>query len=145
MPCTQVIASLPASKHRLQVYRDAQAKDPISSQIMKYCRDGWPRRSQTVPDIHLSQQAQSKLTVAKEFLLYGSHIVVSITLQSETLRKIRHGHQGVQRCRFRASNSVWWPGISTQIKTMVEQCPECAKYSKPHHEPMISSILPDYP
>ena len=33
----------------------------------------------------------------------------------------------------------------TQIKAIVEQCPECAKYSKPHCEPMISSTLPDYP
>ena len=47
------------------IYRDAQAKDPICSQIMKYCRDGWPRRSQAMSDIHPYQQAQIKLIVAK--------------------------------------------------------------------------------
>ena len=82
-----VVASLPANKHRLQEYRDAQAKDTICSQIMKYCRDGWPRRSQTVPDIHPYQQAQSKLTVAKELLLYSSRIVVP---SSQLLYNQRH-------------------------------------------------------
>ena len=37
-----VIASLPASLERLQVYKSAQAKDNICQQISTYCKEGWP-------------------------------------------------------------------------------------------------------
>ena len=35
--------------------------------------------------------------------------------------------------------------MSSQIKVKVESYPECVKYSIQHHEPMIQSVLPDYP
>ena len=137
-----IISSLPASQHRLQEYQNAQAQDPVCTQIYKYCRDGLPSRSQTPSDIHLYRQARNKLSVVNDLLLYSSRIVIPSILQPETLKKIHQGHQGIQRCRLRASMSVWWPGMSTQIKAIVEQCPECAK---PHCEHMVSSTLPDYP
>ena len=34
--------SLPADKDRLQVYRQAQASDNICSNLICYCRSGWP-------------------------------------------------------------------------------------------------------
>ena len=42
-------------------------------------------------------------------------------------------------------SSVWWLKMSGQIREMVQTCPDCAKYSTPPREPMISSTLPDYP
>ena len=66
-------------------------------------------------------------------------------LQRQTLQKIHTGHQGIQTCRLRAKPSVWWPGISLTIDTMVKQCNICAKYQKPRSEPMLYSPLPDFP
>ena len=91
-----IISSLPASQHRLQEYRNAQAQDPVCTQINRYCRDGWPSRSQTPSDIRPYRQARNKLSVVKDLLLYGSRIVIPSLLQSETLRKIHQGHQGIQ-------------------------------------------------
>ena len=66
-------------------------------------------------------------TIGGKLLLYGRRIVVSKVLQRETLHKIHYGHQGIVRCRLRAAESVWWPGLPEQIKTMIQQCPECLR------------------
>ena len=65
--------------------------------------------------------------------------------QKETLQKIHQHHQGIQRCRQRANTSVWWPGLSSQIEKMVEQCRYCAKENAQHKEPLMPTALPDYP
>ena len=66
-------------------------------------------------------------------------------MQASTLEKLHEGHQGIQRCRLRAQESVWWPGISSQIKDKIQRCPTCAELAINPVEPMIPSSLPDRP
>ena len=65
-------------------------------------------------------------------------------LQKEILSKIYEGHQGIQKCRLRASMSVWWPEISKHIKDLIQQCPTCVKESSPSKESLIPIDLSDY-
>ena len=67
------------------------------------------------------------------------------SLQKQTLEKIYHGHQGIQKCRSRASTAVWWPLMSSLINTMVKSCVECSKHVRVNCEPIISTPLPEYP
>ena len=66
-------------------------------------------------------------------------------LQHDTLCKIHKGHQGIERCHLCASTSVWWPGVSAQIKEFVKKCSTCVKLAYPPKLPMISSKLPKHP
>ena len=77
--------------------------------------------------------------------MHNSCIVVPTALQKETLSKIHQGHLGIQKCRLRARNFVWWPGISRQIDNWVSQCNVCAEHSQPNREPLLPTPLPAYP
>ena len=85
---------------------------------------------------------QNKLTLSHDLLLFGWRIVVPFCLQKQTLEKLHHGHQSIQRCRLHAQSSVWWPGLSKQIKEIVQHCPTCALQTPLQHEPMIALSLP---
>ena len=37
-----VVALLSASRHGLQQLREAQALDPVCSQVLRFCEIGWP-------------------------------------------------------------------------------------------------------
>ena len=41
--------------------------------------------------------------------------------------------------------SVWWPGVSQSISQKVLKCPSCAKEAKHRREPLIKTLLPEYP
>ena len=48
-------------------------------------------------------------------LLFGQRIVIPAALRLQVLDQIHTGHQGITKCRQRARQSVWWPGISAQL------------------------------
>ena len=140
-----VVTALPASSNRLQQYQVAQETDAICSSLFQYCKEGWPEKHKLPMAMHPYWEHRASFTIAYNLLLYTSRIVVPESLQQETLMKIHQGHQGIERCRARAKAAVWWLKMSSQIKEMVQTCPDCAKYLSPPREPMISSTLPDYP
>ena len=43
------------------------------------------------------------------------------------------------------ASSVWWSGVTQQVRQEVEQCKECAKEASKKKEPLIITPLPNYP
>ena len=88
---------------------------------------------------------RNELTVSDNLLLHRRRIVIPSSLQHETLEKIHHGHQGIQRCRLRVSNSVCsWPGASKAVEEFVKSCPTCMKTTPPPVEPPLQPELPSH-
>ena len=139
------ISHLPASDQRLETYRQAQSSDLICQQVLKYCREGWPDKRQIDSALKAYWPAQGELTESNGLLMYGQRMVIPKALQAETLSKLHEGHQGIVRCRLRAKISVWWPGLSKQLASFIERCPECARDTRPGREPLIPTPLPSYP
>ena len=54
-------------------------------------------------------------------------------------------HQGISKCRKRARSSVWWPGLSKQFETLINNCSKCNKFLNQAVEPLIPSALPSLP
>ena len=66
-------------------------------------------------------------------------------MQADILSKIHGAHQGITKCRDRANNSVYWPGLSKDIEDMVRKCDTCSIIQNDHAEPMIYTPLPGRP
>ena len=49
------------------------------------------------------------------------------------------------KCRQRAKDSVWWPGIRKDIDEVVSKCERCCKIRVQHPEPLIPTPLPGRP
>ena len=73
----------------------------------------------------------------------GCRIVVPPPLRKEMLARIHTGHQGIVKCRERARQSVWWPGMSRELEELVKNCPECCKTLRQRAQPLMPSVLPD--
>ena len=132
------ISHLPASNQQLETYRQAQSSHPICQQ---YCREGWPNKQQIESALKAYWPAQEELTESNRLLMlmYGQRTVIPTALQAETLSKLHEGHQGAiykQRSQY-----AWWPGISKQLASFTEGCPECARDVKQAREPLIPTYL----
>ena len=139
------VSSLPVNPDRLEVYRQAQKADPICSQIIAYCNQGWPSRHRIEEKYRSYWKVRSELSIVDNLLLFGTRIVVPKNLQAETLSKIHYGHQGIHRCRQRVSSAVWWPGVAKQVETFVKSCPQCLKTTPPPTQPLLQIPLPSHP
>lgn len=51
----------------------------------------------------------------------------------------------VSKCRERAKQSVWWPGLSSQLQKMVEKCEVCARERVNSKETLLPTEFPDRP
>ncbi|XP_060064739.1 uncharacterized protein K02A2.6-like [Ylistrum balloti] len=75
----------------------------------------------------------------------GSRLVIPSSMRAEVLQKLHEGHQGIVKCRERAKNSVWWPGLSREIEDIVKTCPSCLKHRIERPEPLMPTDFPDRP
>ena len=109
-------------KGRLEEINEFQASDPVCSQLIKYCKFGWPDKHHIEGLLKVYWSGRGYLTVHKGLLMYGDQIVVPKALQKDTLLRMHQGHLGIQRCKLRAQSAVWWPGIMTQVEEQVKWC-----------------------
>ncbi|KAI4905796.1 hypothetical protein NFI96_024894, partial [Prochilodus magdalenae] len=140
-----VMSTLPATEKRLQEIRKCQEWDEILSQVKRYCNEGWPDRSKINRAYLPYAQVEEELTVEDGLLLKGYRLVIPKALQTDILQKLHAGHQGIAKCLERAKQSVWWPGLSTQLQKVVKGCDTCAKERDNPREPLLTSEFPDRP
>lgn len=140
-----VRAALPASEPRLQQISDAQHADKACRRVVQYCLHGWPEKSEVDPEAKPFWSERGNLHLVGNLLLKDKRLVIPSALQKETLQQLHQGHQGITKCRARAKQAVWWPGLSGQIRDLVMNCKPCQIHQVPHREPMRSTPTPDRP
>ena len=94
---------------------------------------------------------RDRLSVVDGLLTYtfdcsAPRLIVPRALRSQVIKNIHAAHQGRESILARTRNSVYWPGITNDIITSCESCPECQKMapSQPK-EPLVMTKPPEYP
>lgn len=124
---------------------EEQACDEVCQRLIRYTREGWPSLASLPAELKPYWQERGTLSVCKGVLLKGSRLVVPQSLRSMVMKQLHEGHQGIVRCRARALESVWWPGLSSQLASIVTNCRVCAEYRDQPAEPMIPTRTPSRP
>ena len=136
---------LPASTRKLHEIAKAQDDDEVCALVKGYCRDGWPSYIHHTTSVQPYFDNQARLTIHDGLLLYEDRIVIPKNMRLELLDIIHRGHLGITKCRARAKEAVWWPGMSSSIEEMVKNCTKCAKVRPTPTEPLMPSSFPSRP
>ena len=68
------------------------------------------------------------------------------TLQSEMWEKIHETRLGIVKCKNRARQDLFWPGMSARIEETVAAYALCAEHSRANaKEPLIPMEIPERP
>lgn len=118
-----VLDNLPTSDAYLTELREQLCADSVCY-VMKYCVEGWPDRNQLQGPVKHYWHKRTALSVHDGLLLRGTRLVMPANMRNDVLEKIHEGHQGVVKCRELAGQTVWWPGLSSQISELVRKCKE---------------------
>jgi hypothetical protein len=66
-----------------------------------------------------------ELQIINGVILKGRRLVVPKSLRQEMLDRIHEGHLGREKCKRRAREHVYWPGINDAVDSMIERCSTC--------------------
>ena len=140
-----VLQGLPTTEKRLLEITEAQKADGVCQKVAEYCQTQWPEKSELDAAIRPYYQVATELSVEQGLLMRGSRIVIPTPLRKERLTRIHSAHQGIVKCRERARQSMWWPGLSTELGELVKSCQECCKAQRQQPQPLTPSSFPELP
>ena len=101
-------------------------KDIELQSLKHYISTGWPsKRSQIPVSLHPYWNFRDELMVESGILMKNSKVLIPETLKQKYLKQIHQGHQGIEACRSRAREFVFWVNINSDLKEMVEKCDIC--------------------
>ena len=101
---------------------------PLSSPLKAY--------QKLVADMHEDDDAQ----------VHNNKVIIPFLLRPKMLSVIREGHLGVEKCKSYAKQSLYWPGLTSDIEELVRKCSICNSYCrKQQQEPLIPHPVPHRP
>ena len=135
-----VLQQLPTTEHRIEVIKQATKDDHCLRQLMVMIQNGWPDSKQHCPvECQVYFQHRGDLTLLDGLILNGDRILIPSTLRKEVLHKIHEGHLGMEKCKKRARQTVFWPNMSNHNEQLVRQCDVCLKLlPSKSHDPLLS-------
>ena len=142
----QVAANIPAPVTWMQI-RDEVSKDKIMSMLSNQISEGFPPDKKLLRlELREFFQHRDHLSQVDGVPLYKDRVIIPSALRPLVLETLHSAHQGVTGMTLRAQASVWWPGITPQIRETRDKCrvcQECAP-SQPSAPPEPLQC-PDYP
>ncbi|KAL7879626.1 hypothetical protein SRHO_G00018800 [Serrasalmus rhombeus] len=125
----QAYVSLPVADAKMQVIREETEKDQILKQLKQVVLTGWPQvKQQCVSDIQEYWNCRAELTVVNAVVYKGSKIVMPKSLRKLMLEKVHEGHLGMEKCKRRAREVMFWPRNNQDISDLVSSCQTYLKY-----------------
>ena len=112
----QINSQLHARSDSLQDIRLATQEDDELALLKHTITTGWPRTIREVPsEIQPYWTFREELTVEDGIVLKGTHIEILHKKHQATLNLIHEGHSGLNKCKLRAKDIVYWPGLNDQL------------------------------
>ena len=141
----EVVNTLLLKNKSVEKVRVHQQEDEVCRNILMYCREGWPERHLCPGSIRIYWQHQPNFTEKNILLLYNGRLLIPSSLRLKILDELHAGHQGINKTRMRANQSVWWPCMSREIADLVQNCRTCAHDERNKKEPLIATPTPELP
>ena len=126
----ELSVNIPASQTKMEEFQHYTNSDTTLQALAKYIHKGWPREQKDCPEI-LQQYWTYKECISMEngLLFKVDRLIVPEVERNYILDLLHYGHYGIKHTQDRARESVFWPGITKDIKNQVKDCVICQQNS----------------
>ena len=128
---TCVVAAARSSLPHMQAVtwervRDETSRNIYLLQLIDMAEHGFPETPQLMsPQLLPYWRFRDDLSTVDGVLMYGSRAVIPPKLRDEVVGHLHSAHQGVSQMNNRASECVFWPGITSDIVAARARCTTC--------------------
>ena len=130
----------------MEQLRAATETDREMQTLVSLHKRGWPDRKKCLP-----LEAQPYWHAKNDIYIVDGVIMVNLRMiiprsRAEMLRRLHTAHQGIQRSLAHARAVMYWPGLTEDVRMMVESCPSCQeKLPDNQKEPLLPHAVPHTP
>ena len=138
----QITTQLNDRSDSLKDIRIATQEDDELALLKHTIMHGWLSTIRQVPsEIKPYWTFREELTVKDGIVSKGTCIVIPHKKYHATFNLINKGHLGFGKCKLRAKDTVYCPGLNDQLKQLVWNCELCLKYSHSNRKQKPSASL----
>ena len=114
--------------------------------IHRFIMNGWPKRTEDVPDeIKPYWSYKEEMSVINGVMFKGERLIIRTSMRKDVLKLLHQPHMEIEKTKWRARATIFWPSINTQIEDMIKSCDICQHNKKAQQkETMIATEVPDY-
>ena len=141
--------------HTIQLQEEARdtltkayQADATMKELLQIVHDGWywHHKRDSPQALHPYWNYRDELHIKDGLIYRGEQLLIPSSLRQEYLAKVHQGHLGSDKCIERARQSLFWPGISANIREMVARCVLCQRFAnQQQREPLQPHEIPDLP
>lgn len=126
-------------------FRTETNKDEELTKLKNIIMTGWPTdRSRLNKCLHPYWTFKDELTVYDDVVLKNNKIIVPSRLRQEMLEKLHYPHLGIDKCKSRAREILFWVGMNKDIEKYIKNCDVCLSYKNQNvKEPMLCHDIPN--
>ena len=142
-----LLTYLAVSEEKRKVIQEETEQDSEMNQLRKVVEQGWPEKQEKIPkEIKPYWNFRDEITCMDGMLFKGDKLIVPAKLRPEMLQKIHEAHTGIVKCKLRARQSLFCPGMSKRVEEYVSKCEICVLHqNKNPKEPLIRTELAERP
>lgn len=138
---------IPIADERLDQIRAASSEDGSIQWIIRAIVEGWPNSPDEVPDpVRAFWNTRADLSTRDGIVYRNDRILVPAGMRAGILKRLHASHSGIEATTKLARDTVFWPGITRDIKECIQNCDICIKHSpNQQNQPMQTHQIPSYP
>ena len=108
-----IMSSLPMSEIQLKIFQQETSNDETLQRLQAVVQAGWPnKKSDFTEDVKPYFGIRDEITEMNGILMNGERVIVPSSFRKEMKARIHEGHLGIEKCKARARETMFWPGIS---------------------------------
>ena len=112
-----ITSNIPVSSTEIELIHEETSKDPTLTLLRHYIHMGWSIDHRMLPqELHTFWNYREDLSLENGLITKGTRLLIPSTLRRKVLEQIHEGHLGIEKCMLKARDSVFWPGISNDIR-----------------------------
>ena len=142
-----MLQHLLVSDDTLKIIQHETKQDATMQELEAIIKNGWPDNQNKVPEnLRDYYSFCDELGLQNGLIFKGERLVVPGGAKDYIRSRVHSSHIGIQGCLRRARESVYWPGMNSDLEEFISKCPTCnAHQAGQPKEPMICHEIPSRP
>ena len=142
---TIALINFPTAKQLL--LKDETVRDPVLNALKEVIYTGWPDNMKELPSDLRTYLSRRVSRGSRCHLQRTPDLGTTVPgMQKDILKQLHSGHQGVEKTRRLARESIYWVKINSDIENTCKSCESCQEQQDANRrEPLLPHRLPSRP